>query len=1521
MAKLLPSLFKEKNIINFSASPEQAKVTVSESIESKDLSKLNLLEDLSGESLSISPEFGDNLATVTKNEFELLGTEIHFKTKLENGKTVRRSFILKENKVFAKELFDAVNKNDSNKVKYLCYKYLLEVYSKGKGENLKSKSKKISKSNSLMWDFVEDYENRTITQTQEEIPETKTEEEPKTTQEQEKAETEKTRDYEYMGTKASKEVADEVKKRYDKALENAIEDDNTEMTIPGEVQGMDEEELALAFKDMDGARGVENLLRQKSPNIDSNKAAKIFSEIFYAKWASNHFTFEDVYDTLKENKILNYNEDFEDFAIAVKKKPQLKTLRQDFDFVVELGEKIKDLRLNTAKIEKAKETREEREYSTEDQIFIADLYKALNFSDTENSVFENFIGWLNGAENAKSITMATMDGTVYLDEGYFRRHATPESALNNILNTKGLYTIDKNGSKKLDKNAITNKLNEFIKIGFVAKKMTDQSPDRLTQNEALQESANNRIVDLSLGLTDDQKKYLQLGYLLDISEKIQGEEKEAKDALSEVEKENPEFIKQLEEELKTKNVPPKIIEEIKNKMLLAVGTTIKFKDGKFEGFEEFGAGGSIDLGEGFTLSLGLAGKDLKSLPTLGLGLSLNLYKDGNTMVNLSLGTSSKGALGTMLQAETGGEDLSVGGNFGIGIDFKTGKLILGGGAEIGFKLEGAMNENIAEAKEQSPYAKAFELFKTNDDPEQQYKLLKTIPGLWATVSEIQTQYELSNLDMVNIISMIEEEITARAVRDTSVWEAPLGIISKVGVQFVGPIPIPYIGFYLGSATVFAPNRSEISKLNATRSARRIAEDKEITAEFDNAQVKEVVVFDKTVKEVTYTIDGKLAVITKEETINFAEVSDELEAYNKALEEVEMKIEQNENGKYELKVFNTNGKDLEIFIDPVLKDLALIKDGNRLCLEGNIKDMVITRERLMLPFKEDENSSNIREVVTIRSKKSLEGGRDRNWILGQTKGQYLEKRSGEGFRAMEIGTNREGMWGQQNLIDEKGYLENKNATSRTIEFADKRTTLQKGLSEEEKMARDSSGERAKQVLGEKMEDGEQIRENLLDLIREKMKDEKFAKKVAENIDNTDGLLNLIKSETFDPVLSNKELSEALSMIQDEYFTSRLSKYDYENLDEKGRDRANKRLAERMRKATENLFRGEIEKDFKTTLLNMDKSEEEATKLSKKYTETVLNDTIYTLIKRLQFEKGFDLLKQDQVTQIMAGSVFYSVTRDEKGRIVSTSTLNKSGRQIDYILSSGILKATEKKYPATSEIGKVILETLSPIETLTEGDTPKYEEILSSPMALKLLSFSPAMQDYLGTRSYNMVLAFVEHPEKLSELESPSMEARKNALTKFINLLNEIRKAEVEGKSFTFETDTGILYTIDVKTDIIAGSFSKCLNSSFLLTEEITIKGVRKENGKLVSRYSEQHDQVTSSMGKATMSVGAGVGIVSEEGNKEGGKDASKSYKKPEVRTDKSGNPGQISGSQSQVSDTSVIATGGTGGTDQFKPENL
>ncbi len=639
MAKLLLSIFKENRLVKFSAGLEKAKETQSETAENEDISRLNLLEDISGKSLTFGAEFGDKLASTTNNEFELLGSEIRFKTTLENKKEVARSFILKGNTVFAKELVDAVNQGNGDKVRYLCYKYLYVVYLKKQGKNLKTKNEKIRESNSLMGKFIEDYEKRqaatqSLQPSTEETSESVQAEKPTTPS---KSEAQLTREYEHMGVFASKEMADEVKKRYEKALENAIEDENTEMTIPGEVQNMDEEELQLAFKEMDGSRGIENLLRQKSPNIDSNKAAKIFSEIFYAKWANNHFTFENVYDTLIENKILNYDKDFEDFAKEAKTNF---TTRAEFDFVVELGEKIKDLRLNTQKIEAAKQTKEKQEYSYEDQVFIGQLSQTLNFSETKNSDFETFVGWLSGAKNAKSITMATMDGTVYMDEGYFKRHADPISALNNILNTKGLYEVDKNGSKKLDQPAITSHLQEFIKKGFVAHKMAEKSPEKLTQNEAITESLILQKFDLNKGLSDEQKKYLQLGYLLDISEKIQGEEQEAKDSLKEVETENPEFVKELEEELKAKNVPPEIIAEIKNKMLLAVETTMKFKDGKFEGFEGFGAGGSIDLGEGFTLSLGLAQKDFKSWPTLGMGLSLNLYKNGASMVNLSLDRKS-----------------------------------------------------------------------------------------------------------------------------------------------------------------------------------------------------------------------------------------------------------------------------------------------------------------------------------------------------------------------------------------------------------------------------------------------------------------------------------------------------------------------------------------------------------------------------------------------------------------------------------------------------------------------------------------------------------------------------------------------------------------------------------------------------------------------------------------------------------------------------------------------------------------
>lgn len=1496
MKKLLQTIFSEKRLILDSIETPVGTVSEKKDIPQRDIGLMDLSEK-SGEKISLDAETQNKIAEITSNEFEFLGSkEISFNVPTENGETQRRSFVFREKSIFAKELMSAIGDADAERIKYLCYKYLRDLYANKKSTKGLD-TKKYGKSNLIIDSYVRNYEKQQRQTQRPEITETQSDEALVENEWRKEKVDELTKTQNYGkakvledGTSSQSNLEESIRIQDLEALDLAVQDKNPEFSFYEPLSRYNQEEIIQNYDNLRGTTRITNLLASKDKTIDKNKAAEIVAEIIYARAADNFFTDEDIFDTLNEYKVLNYKEDYETFAKNIKNRPASETESQskDFLFIRTLSDSLKNLKYEKKSVESAKnkEGLENESYVEAEKIMIANLENLLNFSETENGNWEKLIALLNGVGSSEGITMRDINGKEsYIDEGIFKRHTNTESALNILITDDNVLEMDKNNKPMIRWEKLLPRINDLILKGYQQKILIDypNADDQekfLNSAEYKQKIAQLRVYTITdlQDFSNEQKQFFQLGFILDRTKVTQKEEKEASEV---VETQMPEYWKSFEESLKKQAIPAKIIENIEKQLLLAVGTRAIFKDGKFEKIQGFGAGTSISLGEGFSLSLGLATKDGESLQG-GIGLSLNLYKDDSVLVNYSIGLGSTGNIGTMLQAETGNKDIAVGGGIGVGINFKTGKLQLGGNAEITFKIEGNMQRNIDKAKEKSPYFEAFEKFKESTNVEEKYYILMGIPGIEKTARNLQTRFNLSNEDIVNMIEMSEEQITQAAIENTSVLDSTLPLIHKVGVAMVGIIPVPYISIYIGTSEVFIPNRKSISHLRDVQKLRQhsqdsIMEDALKTAENDPAKL----VFNESIKEVTYTVDGEFAVIEESKTVDFTTVGERIESYNTALKDINMSMEKHESNKMEISINNTRGKDLEVFIDPTLTDLALIRDGNKLCLEGNLEELVITRDKYNLPFKYNENSSNVRDVVVIRKKSSLQGQRSRDWITTQTTGQYLSKKVDQGYKTMDIGQDRGGAWNQKNLLEINGYIEKPDYTGQTDEngltglssqesiatdFAKQRSKKFKELSLEEQQRIDEVDAKADEVLGlmskEEFEEKYKTREGLYTDIHERMKDKKFMTEVGKIMNKNSDLLRdfVTKPEFIDPPLNDNEITEAMSIIMDEYY-SQILLNKYEGMDN---FKVNKDIAKRLRKRIEQTFVPVLEEDLKTTMIAM--GNPDAERLSKEYTQRIIEDTVEALIFKLEMDPDFDFRNQE-VTRIIAGSAFYSVTRDEKGNPVSSYTANKKGAEnVRYVLEKGILKASENIYSSNDEIGKVLLEMMSPIENLSNS------EYMKSPMVKKLLAFKEPMRDILGIDNYERILDMNKDPKLMDNLENSSTEDL--ALKKFQKLIDDLRKAEINGKPLIIKIpEKDRSYTIRINSEITAGSFSKCVNSSFLLLQEIEISGYDKE-GNLTAEKLEHNETITSSQGKVAATITGGVAFENRDTPPpEKGKDAS------------------------------------------------
>ncbi len=1469
MKKLL-SFFSEKRLILGTLNIPSSAPQSPEKTEIKDLSTINLSEN-SGEKIQASTQLSDDISQITNNEIELVGKEISFQVPVENSETVRRSFVYREKSLFAKELKEAVQNRDDQKIKYLSYKYLRDLYLKNpKGRGLDNK--KFGESNLVINDFIQNYESKARLEIQNATYETTETQNLSTIDEStlKMNELERTQEFQKISSELNEYSYKERMMRDVEAITNSANNINPEHNFYSPLSRYNKEEIRNNYENLFGNLGITNTLKSKNPKIDQAKASEIVADIIYARGADNFFTDKDIFDQLKKHKILNYKDNYRNFTKKILEKgsvPNDTQEYQDFAFVRELSDRLKTLRYDE-KTNSDKKNLEglNEEFSEEEKVIIENLEKLFNFSETKNSSWEKFVAFLTGTSNAKDITMSNIDGkTSYLDEGIFKRHTNTKSAINILITDPNFITIE-NGKPKILAHKILEKINSFIRLGEIAKLMQKTQNEEelntlLSSNDFRKIEERNYIYSLSelQSFNNEQKELAQLGFILDRAKISQKEEKEAGEI---AEEKLPEYWLSFEQSLQEKNVPKKVIEEIKSQLLTATGTSIVLKDGKFDRIEGFGIGGTIPLSEGFSLSLGVA-TDLSNVEA-GAGISVNLYKGNDLTVGLNLGLSSGGNIGAMLQASTGNKDIELGGGIGIAINFANGKMILGGNAEITFKIEGNMQRNIENAKKESPYFEAFEKIKYAKTIDEKYNLLMQIPGIENTLRAFEREFSLTKEDIVNMVEMAEEQIIQMAIENTSTLDSALPLVHKVGVAMVGVIPVPYISFYIGTAEIFIPNRKSLNHLKQIRNLRQLGQDIKMEEALKTAsESKEKIVFNQTIKEVTYTSDGEIAIIEDSRTINLNTVSTRLESFNEALKELRISLSQNKNGKTELNIFDTRSKDMEMYIDPALTDLALIKDGNKFAIEGNLENLVITREKLNLPFSYDKNSSNVREVIIIRSKNSLYGQRDRDFITSQTEGSFFSKKSNQGWIKSEIGTTREGAWIQNNLLDIPAYLSQEDLSqdreglndseSRAIEYAKQRSQRLEKMPEDQIALREENEKNSREVVNllqkNEYEERYNLRDNLQGELEEKLNNKEFYEKLAKTINDTNGIINLLNESFPENPLNNKEITEAISIIQDLYF-SQIIKEKYEKLSPR---EANQKIAQTLR-TRRNFFKKELKRDFEETLRRM--GEKNTEKLGEEYSEKVLLDTIDKLIFKLENDANFDY-RNASLIGFEAGDSFYSVTRNEKGEPVSTYTLSKNESEIPYFTSTGIIEASISKYPNNSKIGKMLIEMLSPTIGIEN------EEFLKSGFTRKILALSPALNDLLTTSTekgedvYQSILKIAKDPSLLEKEEFYRQD-----FELFKNLVLKMREHQLSGKKFIHQVENGPRYEITFKTNISAGAFNKCGNSSFKMNEEIQIIAYDKDL-KIVSAYLEHNEVVENQMGKVASTITGGVAIRNEK----------------------------------------------------------
>lgn len=1156
---------------------------------------------------------------------------------------------------------------------------------------------------------------------------------------------------------------------------------------------------------------------------------------------NNRVSFRDVFnqiDTVKINPELIPEEFLESENAFLDELYRLETLEKPTDkekrrkaamheilvACLELLDAYQALRYTERPTPKLEEVEEKpAEALPEDQRQILDGLAALcNFGERDVGFWEETFARLMEFQGRaeREMTMSRMDGTTFtVDRGTFRRHSDPESALAILENRRGLYTIE-NGVAVFNEQAVTDEINRIIELG--ALNMILAEGVKVKPAEARARVARYKISNIRefSKFKPEQFRAFQLGFILDQSRRVEVQTREAKEELTRTYPGFDGIISRLLEE----GVPPKQIGRIQEALLGITGITYDTAENRVMGA---GIGVSINLEDGYTMIVGI-GADREGNFIAGLGLKVEVFRNNiiqaSVLTEIGLSGLSAGAAVTF---KPGYVDIHTFAGIRWGID----QLIptIGGGLGFSWDMQGQLERDLEAAEEGTDYAQLWKDWKEipRAQIDKRFEAITKIPQIWNAIKPLMEEFALTKGDVVRIIEGIQEEITADVLADL---RSPIPIFSYIGFGFVGPMPIPHIAVKLGEVQINIPNRREITRLTSEISDTSVTQ--QVEEALSRAETIQITRFVEKTPDLVYSRDGHLLRLERSDKIDLNEWATGIDTYNEALKETEIQLQEREDGRIELVVQKTDKKDIEIHIDPELERLALTVDEGRVYIDGDISDLIITRERFTFPFDESESGASIRDVITIRQRRSVEGHRDRTWIekYEQSYIQMLDDESqfyiqrGNGFRRV----------GQYNIVDASQRPE--RIQGQIDNFASHRPDFETMLDAEEVREIEALlGERSR-VLREVSFEELEIRAGFLPKLDKLIPETgwtDFKRKFRAIVDQPDKITQLIVQEI--PNINERELSMAVTHLYNRWF-SILYKQDLakENL-----KKANKKLRKSLI-AKINWVRDKIFiPDFRDAINRLGIAADPTT-----IAQQLIDDTYGPLLEKLKSPE-FDF-RTLNVDEIPAGAILLSGSWKVGGEgalaeTVSYTTLPKR----EYLIHSfGFLEGTSVRYSPSSDIGRVLLEVASPIP---EEDSA----FLDSKLAIKIASLG-AHALLAGNEDYRLITEIYANRTILR-----TSEKHQKALERFKKLVKDIREAQQKGQTFEVEA-AGFTVRITMQTEIVGGAYAQCGNPSFYVTELGHVEVLRE--GNVVGVYQETHEVVDITLSKLFTSFGIGVGLL-------------------------------------------------------------
>ncbi|MDD3861473.1 MAG: hypothetical protein PHP74_01105, partial [Candidatus Gracilibacteria bacterium] len=644
------------------------------------------------------------------------------------------------------------------------------------------------------------------------------------------------------------------------------------------------------------------------------------------------------------------------------------------------------------------------------------------FKFFEYSEKEGLNAWKRAfAESAisESMSMAILDGNqMDVDRGMFQRFYDPQAALAILFNDPKFYRLDgentdgsKEGQKVLIESKIAKEITRLIikglQIGIheylFKKDKTEEEKAKLEKVETLittLEGLNPDKIDKVLDLAETNPELMlafQIGFIGDKNEKADNQKENVMEIIDSLPQNDPKRII-LETLKKDKKVNPKELIQTYH-ALVGAGYIAFGVDGEFKAA---GLGTSLKVNEELTLSFALGTNG----PSLGLTVSL--VRNNNREVTMTMGGSIAGGV---IQLNNTEKNI-----FGIeGVDFKVGAggaitwvppfvLPLGNiGVDWTRRIDVGRKEQEEKAKENSPLKTVLEKWPTMDSKEKRenvIRLLNDIPVVKTNIESIEKEHP-------GIFGMLNEDQKAKlfvGMVDSYINSLKEGVNKDVSPYWIAAVGVGFA--YLDSTEertsggaacmgfkIYIPGsefEAFIPSLKETTALSKALSSTEIDAQINKWLKGEKVAFREKGPDLYYKPGTNLGLGTRTEsrTEKYSDSGDlttDMNQYNVRLKPAEIKLNYDEKTKRtELIIKNYKDRNIEINIDPLIKDLKLVKENGRLFLVGNIANLIISREKFNFPFPFDRDedgvgTTNLLDVITIRTDKSMEGNRNRETV--------------------------------------------------------------------------------------------------------------------------------------------------------------------------------------------------------------------------------------------------------------------------------------------------------------------------------------------------------------------------------------------------------------------------------------------------------------------------------------------------------------------------------------------------------------